>query len=62
MTLFRLVSYSGEDVANKGIVPTGRWSFETPKLSGSLTKLASALLLFAPPIPAGVTSKLKKLI
>ena len=58
ITLFRFASYSGDDVAKIGMVPTGNRSLDTPKLSvGLCARPVDGLLAF--PTLVGVTSKLK---
>ena len=58
ITLFKFASYSGEDVAKIGMVPTGNRSFDTPKLSvGLWARPDGGLFVF--PTLVGVTSKLE---
>ena len=59
--MFKFASYSGDDVAKIGMVPTGNRSFDTPKLSVGLWPTpVGGLLAFA--TLEGVTSKLKFVI
>ena len=57
ITLFKFASYSGDDVAKIGMVPTGNRSLDTPKSSvGLCARPVDGLFAF--PTLVGVTSKL----